>query len=124
VNVVDSSGWLEYLADGPNADFFANSILATADLLVPTLSLYEVFKRVLQQRGEGDALQSVALMQQGMIVELSVSLALSAARISLNDKIPMADSIMLATARAYGATLWSQDLDFKNIAGVKYIAKK
>ena len=124
MNVVDSSGWLEYLADGPNADFFANSILATADLLVPTLSLYEVFKRVLQQRGEGDALQAVALMQQGTIVELSGSLALSAARISLNDKIPMADSIMLATARAYGATLWSQDSDFANITGVSYIAKK
>ena len=124
MNVVDSSGWLEYLADGPNADFFANSILATADLLVPTLSLYEVFKRVLQQRGEDDALQAVALMQQGTIVELNASLALSAARISLNDKIPMADSIMLATARAYGATLWSQDSDFENIAGVRYIAKK
>ena len=124
MNVVDSSGWLEYLADGPNADFFANSILATADLWVPTLSLYEVFKRVLQQRGEDDALQAVALTQQGMIVELSVSLALSAARISFNDKIPMADSIMLATARAYGATLWSQDSDFENIAGVRYIAKK
>lgn len=124
MNVVDSSGWLEYLADGPNADFFANSILATTDLLVPTLSLYEVFKRVLQQRGEDDALQAVALMQQGTIVELGVSLALSAARISLNDKIPMADSIMLATAHAYGATLWSQDSDFENIAGVRYIAKK
>ena len=124
MNVVDSSGWLEYLADGPNADFFANAILATGDLLVPTLSLYEVFKRVLQQRGDDDALQAVALMQQGMIVELSGSLALSAARISLNDKIPMADSIMLATARAYGATLWSQDSDFENIAGVKYMAKK
>jgi len=124
VNLVDSSGWLEYLADGSNADFFANSILATADLLVPTLSLYEVFKRVLQQRGEDDALQAVALMQQGMIVELSDSLALSAARISLNDKIPMADSIMLATARAYGATLWSQDSDFENIAGVRYTVKK
>jgi predicted nucleic acid-binding protein len=124
VNVVDSSGWLEYLADGPNADFFADSILATANLLVPTLSLYEVFKRVLQQRGEDDGLQAVALMQQGTIVELSAPLALSAARISLNDKIPMADSIMLATARAYGATLWSQDSDFENIPGVRYIAKK
>lgn len=124
MNVVDSSGWLEYLADGPNADFFAKSILATADLLVPTLSLYEVFKRVLQQRGENDALQAAALMQQGTIVELSASLALNAARISLNDKIPMADSIMLATARAYGATLWSQDSDFENIADVRYIAKK
>ena len=124
MNIVDSSGWLEYLADGPNADFFANSILATADLLVPTLSLYEVFKRVLQQRGEDDALQAVALMQQGAIVELSAPLALSAAHISFNDKIPMADSIMLATARAYGATLWSQDSDFENIAGVRYKAKK
>ena len=83
MNVVDSSGWLEYLADGPNADFFAKSIITTADLVVPTLSLYEVFKRVLQQRDENDALQAVALMQQGMIVELSASLVLSAARISL-----------------------------------------
>lgn len=124
MNVVDSSGWLEYLADGPNADFFAKSIIATADLVVPTLSLYEVFKRVLQQRDEDDALQAVALMQQGTIVELSASLALSAARISLNEKIPMADSIMLATARAYGAILWSQDSDFENIADVRYIAKK
>ena len=72
----------------------------------------------------GDALQAVALMQQGTIVELSASLALSAARISLNDKIPLADSVMLATARAYGATLWSQDLDFENIPGVRYVAKK
>jgi predicted nucleic acid-binding protein len=124
VNVVDSSGWLEYLADGPNAEFFAKSVTATTDLVVPTLSLYEVFKRVLQQRGEDDALQAVALMQQGTIAELSAPLALSAARISLSDKIPMADSIILATARAYGATLWSQDSDFENIAEVRYIAKK
>ena len=124
MNIVDSSGWLEYLADGPNADFFANPILTTADLLVPTLSLYEVFKRVLQQRGEDDALQAAALMQQGTIIDLGGSLALSAARISLNEKIPMADSIMLATARAYGATLWSQDSDFANIPDVRYVAKK
>jgi len=124
VNVVDSSGWLEYLADGPNADFFAKPITTIADLVVPTMSLYEVFKRVVQQRGEDDALQAVALMQQGTVVELSAPLALSAARISLTEKIPMADSIMLATARAYGATLWSQDADFKNITGVKYTPKK
>ncbi len=124
MNVVDSSGWLEYLADGPNADFFAKPITATTDLVVPTVSLYEVFKRVVQQRGEDDALQAVALMQQGTVIELSASLALSAARISFTEKIPMADSIMLATARAYSATLWSQDADFENITGVKYIPKK
>jgi len=78
---------------------------------------------VLQQRGEDDALQAMALMQQATVVEFRAALALSAARISFNDKIPMADSIMLATARACGATLWSQDSDFKNIPGVRYIAK-
>jgi len=124
MNLVDSSGWLEYFADESNADFFAPAIENVADLIVPSISLYEVFKRVMQQRGENDALQAVALMRQGAIVELSASLALSAARISINDKIPMADSIMLATARVFGATLWSQDSDFKNIAEVKYIAKK
>jgi len=124
VNVVDSSGWLEYLADGANADFFAKPIITTGELIVPTISLYEVFKRVLQQRGEDDALQAIALMQQGTIVELTAPLALSAARISHAEKIPMADSIMLATARAYDATLWSQDSDFEHIAEVRYVAKK
>ena len=124
MNVVDSSGWLEYLADGPNADFFAKPLTATADLVVPTLSLYEVFKRVVQQRGEDDALQAVALMQQGTVVELSASLVLSAARLSLTAKIPMADSVMLATARAYSATLWSQEADFERITGVKYTPTK
>ena len=124
MNVVDSSGWLEYFADGPNADFFAQPLTTTAELVVPTVSLYEVFKRVAQQRGEDEALQAVALMQQGTVIELSAALALSAARLSLAEKIPMADSIMLATARAYSATLWSQDADFENIAGVKYTPKK
>lgn len=124
MNVVDSSGWLEYFADGPNADFFAAPIEAIAELLVPTVSLYEVFKRVLQQRGENEALQTLALMQQGTVIELTSTLALQAARISLQERLPMADSMILATAQAHTATLWSQDSDFEHVAGVKYVAKK
>lgn len=123
MNVVDSSGWLEYFADGPNAGFFAPAIEAVTDLVVPTLSLYEVFKKVLQQRGEGDALQAVAVMIQGQVVELDMDLALSAAKVSTERKLPMADSVMLATALAHDATLWTQDADFQEIAGVQYIAK-
>ena len=123
MNVVDSSGWLEYFADGENAEFFANAIENIEDLVVPVISIYEVFKRVHQQRGEGDALQSVAMMEQGKVVELDTTLALSAAKISLDLKIPMADSIILATARLYDATLWTQDVDFKGIVGVEYAEK-
>ena len=124
MNVVDSSGWLEYFADGPNAKFFAPAVETTRDLIVPTLSLYEVFKRVLQQRGENDALQAAALMQQGLVVELTSPIALSAARLSADTKLPMADSIMLATARAHQAAFWTQDADFEGVAGVKLVAKR
>ena len=123
MNVVDSSGWLEYFAAGPNADFFAEAVEATDELIVPTVSLYEVFKRVLQQRGEGDALQAIALMQQGAVIELTSPIALDAARTSAALGLPMADSIILATARANDAILWTQDEHFKGLAGVKYIKK-
>jgi predicted nucleic acid-binding protein len=124
VNVVDSSGWLEYFANGANANFFAPRIEDLPNLVVPSLTLYEVFKRVLQQRGEGDALRAVAAMQQGLVVDLGASLALAAARIGVTHKLPLADSIVLATARAHRATLWTQDADFDGIDGVKYIPKK
>lgn len=124
MNVVDSSGWLEYLADGANAGFFASAVEATHDLIVPSISVYEVFKRVLQQRGENAALQAAALMQQGRVVDLTGSLALTAAHLSVERSLPMADSIMLATAQAFDATLWTQDSDFASIEGVKYVAKK
>lgn len=124
MNVIDSCGWLEYFADGPNADFFAPAIENTEELIVPTISVYEVFKRVLQQRSEGDALQTVAILAQGQIVELNTTLALDAARISVVHRLPMADSMMLATARAYHATLWTQDADLKDMAGVEYIEKR
>jgi len=123
VNVVDSSGWLEYFAAGPNADFFADAVEATDELVVPTVSVYEVFKRVCQQRGESDALQAVALMQQGSVVDLSIHLALEAARTSVALGIPMADSIILATARSADAVLWTQDSDFATFEGVRYVAK-
>jgi predicted nucleic acid-binding protein len=123
MNVVDSSGWLEYFADAPNADFFAPVIENTDELIVPVISLYEVFKRILQQRDENEAWQAIAAMQQGQVVELTSSIALSAAKISATLKIPMADSLILATARAYQATLWTQDADFATLPEVKYIKK-
>ena len=121
MNVVDSSGWLEFFADGPNAGFFAPPIHRVLELIVPTVSLYEVFKRVLQQRDESQALQAVALMEQGAVVDLNATLALAAARLSYDLKFPMADSILLATARAFDATLWSQDAVFEWVEGVRYV---
>jgi len=123
MNVVDSSGWLEYFADAANATFFAPVIEDVAALLVPSISMYEVFKRVLQQRTEGEALLAVALMMQGTLVELDTTLALSAARLALEHRLPMADSIMLATARAHQAILWTQDADFRGLPGVRYTPK-
>jgi toxin FitB len=120
VNVVDSSGWLEYLADGANASFFAPAIEQTTELLVPTLSIFEVFKRVLQQRDESQALQAIALMHRGRVVDLTAPLALDAARLSRSIGLPMADSIMLATARAHGASFWTQDADFKDLPDVRF----
>ena len=123
MNVVDSSGWLEYFADGPNADFFAPAIEDATELVVPTISLYEVFKRASLQKGEDEALQFVANMMEGNIIDLDTRIALNAARISANMKLPMADSVILATAQAYDATLWAQDSHFKDVPGVRYIEK-
>jgi predicted nucleic acid-binding protein len=124
MNVVDSCGWLEYFADGPNADFYAPAVESMAELVVPSISIYEVFKRVLQQRDEGDALQAIAVMQQGLVVDLDTTIALSAAKLSVELGLPMADSVMLATARAHKATLWTQDADFRDIEGVQYIERR
>ena len=124
MNIVDSSGWLEYFADGPNAPDFAEGLEGSDDLLVPTLSIYEVFKVVLRQRGESEALRAVALMQEGKLIDLTSTIALHAAKLSLELKIPMADSVMLATAREYDAVLWTQDSDFEGTEGVRFIAKK
>lgn len=122
MNVVDSSGWLEYFANAENAAFFESAIQDVDHLIVPSVNLYEVFKRVYQQRGEDVALQAIAQMQQGQVIELTSALALSAAQLSLKERLPMADSVILATARAFQAVLWTQDADFKDLEGVQYIA--
>jgi predicted nucleic acid-binding protein len=124
MNIVDSSGWLEYFAEGVNVDFFAPVIENNDRLLVPVITLYEVFKRVLQQRSEEEALQAISIMQQGQVIDLNTEISINAARISFDLKLPMADSIILATSILYNATLWTQDGDFKNVRDVKYIEKK
>ena len=124
MNVVDSSAWLEYFADGPNAGFFAPAIEATDELIVPSICLLEVFRRVCQQRGEGPALQAVAVMQQGRVLDLDSALALIAAKIGIDTKLALADSVVLATARQTEATLWTQDVDFEGLPNVKFRARK
>ncbi|MCH8255816.1 MAG: type II toxin-antitoxin system VapC family toxin [Gemmatimonadetes bacterium] len=123
MNVVDSSAWLEYFADGPNAPFFAKAIEGTHQLVVPSITLLEVFKRVYQQRDEGDALQAIAVMEQGRVVDLDAPLALSAARLGAELKLPLSDSVILATARMFNAMLWTQDKDFDGLPKVKFKPK-
>lgn len=123
MNVVDSSAWLEYFADGPNAKYFAKAIEHPDDLLVPSITLLEVFKRISQQRDESTALQYVAVMQQSRIVDLDAALALRAAALGLRHKLPLADSIIYAVAQHAGADVWTQDVDFEGLPNVHFWAK-
>jgi predicted nucleic acid-binding protein len=123
MNLVDSCGWLEYFADGPNADFFAPALEDIEQLLVPSICLFEVFKRVLQHRSESDALRCVGLMRQGRCVELTDEIALGAARLSAGLKLAMADSVILYSARQCQATLWTQDAHFIGLPEVRYVSK-
>lgn len=122
-NVVDSSAWLEYFANGEGATHFASSVEAVSRLVVPTVCLLEVFKVVLRQRGESDALQAIALMQQGTVVGLDASLALAAAKAGVEHKLPLADSIVYATAQSVGGVVWTQDDDFDGLPDVEYFPK-
>jgi predicted nucleic acid-binding protein len=124
VNLVDSSGWLEYFAGGPMAGRFAAPLQETGSLLVPTVCVYEVFKVVLRERGEDEAFQAIGLMSQGALAELSNEIAIHAAKISHERKLPMADSIILGTAMVHGAAVWTMDADFRDLPGVKYFPLK
>jgi len=124
VNVVDSSAWLEYFGDGPNASVFAVAIEAPEGLVVPTLTVFEVFKRTCQIADEASALDAIAVMLQGEVVDLNSALSLDAARVSLDTGLAMADSIILATARSREAVLWTQDAHFEGLAGVEFRPKR
>ena len=124
MNVVDSSAWLEYFGDGPNASEFAPAIEDVDTLVVPTLVLFEVFKRTCQVADEDAALSAAAAMMQGSVVELTSTLALDAARLSLESGLAMADAIILATARAHEAVVWTQDAHFQGLEGVEFRPKK
>ena len=123
MNLVDSSGWLEYFADGRNTRFFAPALEDTENLIVSTINIYEVFKRVLQQRGEDSALQAVALMHQAGVVDVTSPIAMDAVKLSANLKLPMADSLILATARSCDAILWTQDAHFNGLPNIKFTKK-
>ena len=123
MNLVDSSAWLEYFAAGARAGHVAAAIEDVEQLLVPTIVLVEVTRRVMSQRDEDAALQIAAVLHQGQVVPLDSSIALSAAHFGVAHKLPLADSIIYATARQFDATIWTFDADFRDLPGVKYFAK-
>ena len=124
LNVVDSSAWLAYLAEEAGANHFSAAIEDTAHLVVPVICLLEVFKVVARQRGEGDALQVVALMQQGRVIDVDATLSLIAAKASIDHHLPLADSLVYATALSVDAVVWTRDEDFRDLPGVRLFPKK
>jgi predicted nucleic acid-binding protein len=122
-NVVDSSGWLEYFTDSRNANFFAPAIEDNKNLIIPSVSLLEVFKHILRHSSEQKALEAIECMMQGTVINLDIEISLSAAKLGVQHKIPLTDSIILATGLMHEATIWSQDADFDGLPNVKYVKK-
>ncbi len=123
MNVVDSSAWLSYFAGDKNSAAFATAVEALDLLLVPSITIAEVFKHVLRQRDEEAALAVIAHMKQARVISLDSQLAIDAANFGVVHKLPLADSIIFATAQKFSATLWTQDSDFKGLPDVKCFAK-
>ena len=123
MNVVDSSGWIEYVVDGPNAAVFAEPLGDHANLIVPSIAVFEVYRYVLRERDRTTALSVVASMRQGLVVALDDAGAVEAAELSVALRLPLADSIIYSIARRYEAALWTQDADFAELDGVKFVPK-
>lgn len=123
-NIVDSSAWLEYFDDSKNADHFAKPIEDAGNLIISSINIYEVFKKLLNETDENAALQAIGIMQIGKVIPIDEVISVNAAELSIKHKLPMADSIILATARQENAVLWTQDADFKGLTNVKYFKKQ
>lgn len=124
MNLVDSSGWIEFLMDGQHGAAFAKPICDTSALLVPTVCLLEVYKIVKRRRGQELAAEVAAQMSKGRLAPLDESLAIFAAELGLQHALPLADSVILATAQRYRATLWTTDAHFDGLTDVRYYRKK
>jgi predicted nucleic acid-binding protein len=123
MNLVDSSGWLEYFADGKNSKIFAPAIENMEELIVSTINLYEVYKKILKERDEKSAIEAIGIMHQAKVIDIDSSISIHAAELSYNYKLPMADSLIYATAKQNDATVWTQDSDFKDLDNVKLVKK-
>ena len=123
MNIIDSSFWLEYFAGTKAGDIVSDIVENTDELIVPAVTLYEVFKKLLLERNEDDALLAVGHMKQGKVIDFTEELSLSAARVSVDYKLPMADSIIYATNIKYNCTLWTQDHHFTGLTSVNYFKK-
>lgn len=124
MNIVDTSGWLEYFAESKNSIHYEKAIAQIDRLIVPTIVLYEVFKKIANEYDEDKALMAIAHMKLAKVVDINETIAIYAAKISIEKKMPMADSIIYATAEMYGATVYTQDEHFSKLANVKHFSKK
>ena len=124
MNVVDSSCWLEYFAGSSVGDAVSPAIEDLANLVVPTITIYEVFKKLLIETDEDRALLAVAHMKQGQVVELDGDIAIYSAKVGKDFQLAMADSIIYATALKYSCKLWTQDKHFRDLVGVEYFQKE
>lgn len=123
MNLVDSSGWIEYFTDDTNAKHFTPIIENTGDLIVSVINIYEVYKKILQKTDENYALTAIALMQQAKVLNVTSQVSIEAARFNIKYKIPMADSIIYVTGLLNNAIVWTQDYDFINLPNVNFIKK-
>ena len=123
MNIVDSSGWLEYVAGTKNGDIFGKHIENSDKLVVPVITIYEVFKKILVESNEQNALKIAAHMRLGKVIDVNLTISLEAAKFGKQHKLPMADALIYATARQYDCTIWTQDEHFKGLEAVKYLPK-